>query len=220
MIKLPLFPLNTVLFPGVPLTLHIFEERYKMMIGQCVNSSEPFGVVALQSGFEIEGFGRHQAEPYSIGCLAQITQVQPLMEGRMNIVAVGQQRFKVIEFQRDLPYLVGLIEYFPLRSEVQTDLERAGQQLRRWIERYLKSLGQTENLQLDLQQLPKDTLELAYLGASILRVSTSEKQALLAADSELKLLHSLNTYYRKEVTLLEVLLESDKAKEDGPFSLN
>ncbi|MCS7071304.1 MAG: LON peptidase substrate-binding domain-containing protein, partial [Anaerolinea sp.] len=77
MVMLPLFPLNTVLFPGIPISLHIFEDRYKLMINRCLNSQMPFGIVLLQSGSEVQGAGP-APQPYSIGCTAHIVQVQRL----------------------------------------------------------------------------------------------------------------------------------------------
>ena len=93
MLDLPLFPLNTVLFPGMPLSLHIFEDRYKRMIGECIDSGNPFGVVLIKRGQEANG---PLAEPHEIGCTARIIEVEPLSEGRMNIVVLGQKRFRIL----------------------------------------------------------------------------------------------------------------------------
>ena len=86
MFELPLFPLNTVLFPGMPLPLHIFEDRYKQMINNCLEEKEPFGVVLIRNGKEALG---PLAQPHSIGCTARIVEVQKLSDGRMNITSVG-----------------------------------------------------------------------------------------------------------------------------------
>src|SRR5688572_13111983 len=88
MFELPLFPLNTVLFPGMPLRLHIFEERYKLMIERCYSSGAPFGGTLIRKGGEVGG----GADPFLIGCTALITEIEPLNDGRMNIVAVGHER--------------------------------------------------------------------------------------------------------------------------------
>src|SRR5215207_7429183 len=111
MMKLPLFPLNTVLFPGMPLSLHIFEDRYKEMISRCLQDNTPFGVLLIKEGVEALG---PLAQPHSIGCTAQITQVQPLDEGRMNLIAIGHERFKLLSLDYALPYLMGDIERFPM----------------------------------------------------------------------------------------------------------
>src|SRR3954466_6437378 len=98
MFELPLFPLNTVLFPGMPLNLHIFEERYKLMIGRCIEANQPFGAVLIKRGSEVSGLGK-AAEPFSIGCTVQITQVQSLGAGRMNISVVGKERFQIFSLR-------------------------------------------------------------------------------------------------------------------------
>lgn len=104
--ELPLFPLNTVLFPGASLPLHIFEERYKQMINQCLESGSAFGVLLIRSGSEVGA----PAEPFEVGTTASIVHVQRLQEGRMNLVCVGGQRFRVVRSLGEQPYPVGEVE--------------------------------------------------------------------------------------------------------------
>jgi Lon protease-like protein len=215
MFKLPLFPLNTVLFPGMPLSLHIFEERYKRMIAACLDTRQPFGVVLIKSGQEAHG---SLAQPYTIGCTAQINQVEPVGEGRMNIVAVGQERFKVVSLERDMPYLVGQVEFFPLDNS--GDLNSAARRLRPWVERYITMLSRAEDLQFDFKQLPTQALPLTYLAASLLRIAPHQKQALLAVERADELIREVTVSYRREVTLLQMLLAEGKVEEQGRFTLN
>ena len=106
--ELPLFPLNNVvLFPGMPLPLHIFEERYKAMIGDCVDRDEPFGVLLIKEGNEVG----EPAEPYSIGTTARVSQVQRLQEGRLNILTRGETRFELLQTVQTVPHLVGLVRF-------------------------------------------------------------------------------------------------------------
>src|SRR5687767_13844296 len=102
MTELPLFPLNTVLFPAMPLKLHIFEERYKTMINECIDNNSPFGVLLIDTGADSGG---PLAKPHLIGCTAHITRVQRLPFGRMNIMAVGRERFRVNALFQNKPYL-------------------------------------------------------------------------------------------------------------------
>jgi len=113
-VELPLFPLNSVLFPGATLPLHIFEERYKLMIGRCLQSGSPLGVLLIRSGNEVG----EATEPFEVGTTARIVRVQHLDEGRMNLVCLGERRFRLLRKLRDTPYLVGEAE--PLDS---TDIE-------------------------------------------------------------------------------------------------
>lgn len=217
--RLPLFPLHSVLFPGMPLNLRIFEERYKLMIGQCIEQHEPFGVVLIRSGAEVKGIGADTV-PYMIGCTAHITQVQPLIAGQMNITAVGRDRFQIHKLETDLPYLVGEVEMLPLTNPEPLDTQRAGNRLRPWVEKYLTLLGKAENVQFDLAQLPHDPIMLAYLSASVIKIALTEKQDLLASDSAMQLIHSIQSYFRKEVTLLTALMTETAKIDQGPFSMN
>jgi Lon protease-like protein len=100
---LRLFPLNTVLFPGMRMPLHIFEERYKIMIRECIEEDAPFGVLLIRSGAEV-GSG---AVPHDIGTTARILQVEYLDDGRMNIFTIGHQRFRTLAINTTEPYLRG-----------------------------------------------------------------------------------------------------------------
>lgn len=100
---LPLFPLEVVLFPGMPLPLHIFEPRYKEMIGLCLQHRQEFGVVlTLKEGIA------------SVGCSAAIVQVvKRYDDGRLDILTGGRRRFRVLQVFEDLPYLQGTVEILP-----------------------------------------------------------------------------------------------------------
>ena len=105
--ELPLFPLNMVLFPGMPLPLHIFEERYKAMIGDCLEREEPFGIVLIKEGQEVGD----PADPFRIGTTARIVQSERLQEGRMNILTTGESRFELVEITQRVPHLVAQVKY-------------------------------------------------------------------------------------------------------------
>jgi Lon protease-like protein len=122
--ELPLFPLNTVLFPGSNLPLHIFEERYKQMIGRCIADRTPFGVVLIRQGREVGP----AAEPFEMGTSAHIRNVQQLEEGRLNITCIGGQRFRIAEITQRAPHLAAEVEHVELpheSGELLTDLTQA-----------------------------------------------------------------------------------------------
>ncbi|MBI1884783.1 MAG: LON peptidase substrate-binding domain-containing protein [Chloroflexi bacterium] len=104
--ELPLFPLNTVLFPGAAIPLHVFEERYKLLTKRCLENNEPFGVALIRSGEEAGG----PADPFPIGTTARIVRVQQAEEGRLNLIAVGGQRFRIQSLVHKEPYLVGEVD--------------------------------------------------------------------------------------------------------------
>lgn len=216
-IDLPLFPLNTVLFPGMPLTLHIFEERYKLMIEHCLEPRQPFGVVLIRHGKE--AFGSF-AEPHRIGCTARILDVQPLSEGRMNIIALGQKRFRIQELSHDKPYLVGSVELFPLVETHKPLLDRTGRKLRPWVKRYMEILTRLSDVNLDPQHLPNDPLVLAYLAAVLLQVPPDKKQELLSTERAVDLLSDMYKLYRREVALLQAMFLEADVENVGRFSIN
>ena len=104
--ELPIFPLNTVLFPGARLPLHIFEERYKAMINACIDERRPFGVCLIRSGSEAGA----PAEPFNVGTTAHIRQVQRLEDGKLNVVCVGGERFAIKEVTQERPFVMAEVE--------------------------------------------------------------------------------------------------------------
>ncbi len=217
MFELPLFPLNTVLFPGMPLTLHIFEERYKRMIRTCLRRREPFGVVLTKHGDETFG---PLAEPHAIGCTARILETQPLKDGRMNIVALGQKRFRILSLDFSRPYLVGKVELYPLDKSDSYVLKRTSRRLRPWVERYMNILTEVSDVDLNPNHLPNDPLVLGYLAAVLLQIPSDQKQELLAAERAIDLLSDMHTIYRREVALLRVFLSENQFENVGYFSVN
>jgi Lon protease-like protein len=217
MIKLPLFPLNTVLFPGIPFQLHIFEERYKKMVEDCIEFGEPFGVVLIKKGFEALG---PVAEPHSVGCTAQIVKLQRMAEGRMNITVVGQERFRIRELFYDKPYLVGQVELMPLQLDDPKEIHREGARLRPLVLRYLQILSQAGEVDIESTGLPENPMELAYLAAYILQTPLHRKQDLLNQERAVGFMSSLGNLYPREIALLEAIMTNDRQENQGVFSLN
>ncbi len=209
--ELPLFPLNTVLFPGMYLPLHIFEERYKEMINLCLVEKRPFGVIFLSgSGASPE------PEPQTIGCTARITQMQPLEEGRMNIMTMGEERFRIHSLTHHRPYLVGQVELAPLRIQDMDMLRQATQNLYPEFVAYIQNLARLGKIEFDLAQLPQDAITLENLAASVIQLPVEEKQGLLAIEDALLLSRTLQHILHRENQLLRWL----PAEEQGPFSFN
>jgi len=216
--QLALFPLNTVLFPGMPLKLHIFEERYKLMMNECIEDDKPFGVVLIESGVEAMG---PLATPHLIGCTARISHVKRLAFGRMNIIAVGQERFRILSLSQERPFLSGSVEMLPLQDENPRHSLKNGMRLLPLVKKYLNTLETIGQLQFDYAQLPKDPQSLAFLSAVLLQTENEHKQELLDIDSVSILIDTLITTYRREVVLLDTMLNPPETTEDAnPFSAN
>ena len=145
--ELPLFPLHAVLFPGVALPLHIFEERYRSMVGRCIAAGEPFGVVLIRDGREV---GDAPVSLAQVGTTAIIRQAGRYPDGRMDIVTVGGRRFRIDELHQDRePYLVGEVEILdePIgeREEARRLARRVGSSFMRYLDRLAPTLDDTSD---------------------------------------------------------------------------
>lgn len=172
---LPLFPLNTVLFPGMTLPLHIFEPRYKQMINECIEREWPFGVVLIEEGPEIGGGAR----PHRVGVTARITAVERLEDGRMSIDTVGQDRFEILDTHERQPFLTGEVE---LLADLDAASGEAFRQAERVRERFLRFFQLTLALRGEWSKslrTPANTSTLADHIAARLPVENEIKQRLL-----------------------------------------
>jgi Lon protease-like protein len=171
---LRLFPLQTVLFPGMRMPLHIFEERYRTMIRECIEEDAPFGVLLVREGAEV-GAG---AVPHNVGTTARITQVEYLEDGRMNIFTIGHERFQVSKLMTDHEYLTGEVNV--LEQEPPTDgawaaMDRAQEVFNEYLRTYLASNDQwTRGV-----DLPREPGEAADFIAARTDVAAETKQAWL-----------------------------------------
>ena len=220
MVELPLFPLGSVLFPGMLLNLHIFEERYKEMINTCLETREPFGVVLIKEGQEAFG----PATPHMIGCTARIARMQPMSQGRMEIACIGQERFEIQSLVHDRPYLVGLVALRPIANPKPEFTAQVALKLRPLVLRYLDILSQAGNTQLKIANLPDDHVEFAYMAASILQQTPSiQQQHVLAAENAPDLIQQVAALYHLEVALLEKMVERSEDQDsdlNSTFSVN
>ena len=175
LIELPLFPLNVVLFPGMRLPLHIFEERYKAMIGDCLEREEPFGIVLIKEGPEVGG----PAEPFRVGTSARILSAHHLDEGRMNILTRGDRRFQVVEITQQVPHMVGQVRY--LEEEEGRDPSEVAAQVGEGYEEFLRGLAALAGGWTAHALMPQDPVGLSYRVASSIDLPGQIRQQLLDA---------------------------------------
>lgn len=220
-IKLPLFPLNTVFFPGMTLPLHIFEPRYREMINLCIDQRQPFGVVLIDDGPEVGGpeVGG-PARPHPIGTYGSISRVERLPDGRLNIEVVGQERFHILTLHHDKAYLTGTVERFPLVTDSAETVASVSHSLSLWARRYLKVLGQIADFEFEKHELPDNPVALAYFAAIIAQVPMKDKQVLLNCPTTDELLQREVTLYKREISLLRALLTSPQARHSPNVSPN
>jgi Lon protease-like protein len=174
---LPLFPLDVVLFPGAPLPLHIFEPRYKEMIGECVEKKFLFGVVRAQ-----------ETSLADIGCTAEILAVTKTYDdGRLDIVTQGRERFEILELNQERAFLRAEIIYITDEPETPSKEEIAHA-----IELH-RQIMQLANSQQDLPD--NEESPLSYHLAGSLLLDLDFKQQMLGLRSEAKRIQTVITYF-------------------------
>lgn len=211
-IELPLFPLNLVFFPGTELPLHIFESRYRLMINECYEQNLPFGIVLARSGSEM----LHE-KPYSIGTIAEIEALDRMEDGRMNLIAHGGQRFRILSQHREKPYLSGIVEIYSDMAESEQELSQAMGQASHLFRAYLEALLEVAGRETLEFTLPSNAEELSHFIAHLIDIQDEQKQHMLEMTSTRQRLEEEVTILRREVPFMrEVLNMSQRFQEDAP----
>ncbi len=215
--ELPLFPLNTVLYPGMSIRLNVFEDRYKQMLQDALRGERKFGVVLIKHGVEAHG---PTPEPHQVGCQAAIRKVQPLSDGRINLLAVGGMRFRISAVTQDEPFLKAEVEALPLLD----DMSQASKPVHSGIESKLLAYAQKLDLLREgtfkMPVLDEDPERLAYEVCALLQLPLEEKQSLLEIHELQQLLNTLDTTLAREIALFEALLRRGPLEMSGAFGLN
>ncbi|MBG0563499.1 LON peptidase substrate-binding domain-containing protein [Actinoplanes aureus] len=190
--RLPVFPLSTVLFPGLVLPLHIFEERYRTLVRELVAQSadtpHEFGVVTLRHGSEVApdtGDGPAADTPsvsaadlYEVGCTAELRHVTELPDGRFDIMTVGRRRFTVLSVEQGTtPYLTAQVRWLPEETEADETAHLLAPRVLTAFQAYLELLRPNSEV---LDQVPDDPTVLSHLVAATAQLTVEERQLLLA----------------------------------------
>lgn len=218
--RIPLFPLGTVLFPGLVLPLHVFEERYRLMVRTLLERPETerrFGVIAIRQGREVGSDGVRAL--YPVGCTAILRRVDPLPDGRFEIVATGGQRFRLLDLDTSLPYAQGEVVLLDERRG-DTDAVLAGS-VGRMFARYRAALSGGGLAVLDdageagssagaepadlPDDLPQDPRSLSYLVGAAMVLDLPDQQRLLEQPSVGDRLRAELALLRREAALLRAL---------------
>jgi len=175
---LPLFPLDLVLLPGIPLPLHVFEPRYKEMIGECLSNKAPFGVVRAK---EAEGIAE-------VGCTAEIiTVTKEYEDGRMDIVTQGRERFEIVAVNREREFLQAEVLYLMDDPEPATR-EEAAEALKLHNEVLSLAGAALEKV------APDEDPQLSFRLAGTLPLDLDFKQTLLEMKSEAERIRAMVSY--------------------------
>jgi Lon protease-like protein len=210
--RIPLFPLGAVLYPGLLLPLHIFEERYRALVADLVGQPDErgvrfFGVVAIRIGREVGAdvfsAGHGHGALHEVGCTAELRSVEAYDDGRFDIVTAGARRFRVLSLDTSLPYLQAEVEWLDEPGGEAADVLAAS--VLRQFRAYRDALLATRGLVRVDDALPGDAQVLSYLVGATMVLDLADHQSLLAApDTATRLLLELGLL-RRESALLRVL---------------
>ncbi len=209
--RLRLFPLNAVLFPGTVLNLHIFEDRYRKMIAECLDSGEAFGVVLIREGAEA---GDPDVAPYDVGTTAEIRDVTPLPAGRFYISATGRRRFRIAQIVDRDPFLVADVAFLEERGEEEDEgraaelSQRVAREFREYVQLLVAFSG--SSAQVDL---PADPADASYVVGDALQVADGLKQRLLELQTVESRLAAELGYLGRLLPQLRSLLERKRLQE-------
>ena len=204
---LPIFPIpEVVMFPEMNLPLHVFEEKYKQLISDCLNADKQFGIV-LEKGNNLCA---------KVGTLVEIIDVENLEDGMMNVFTEGKKRFEIISLLTEEPYSVAEIKpYEDTNTEVNNELKIFLKQIKRLASKALKIfdlISEEENSRKI--KLPSKPDELLFLIATNLTCSHKEKQIILETRSIKDRAEKIMPLLTEEFQKLEVLLENKNTKKD------
>jgi uncharacterized protein len=198
----PLFPLGAVLYPGMLLPLHIFEERYRQLVRDLLDGPDPrrFGVIAIRKGRETGIDGVHSL--YEVGCIATLRRVERHEDGRFDIVTVGTRRFKLLSLDETRPYLQGEVEL--LDDDVADEV--AAVPLVRTVQAafrgYTDALTEWGGATVRIEELPDEPTLLSFIVAAAMIIDLTERQGLLAEPDTLRRLNMQRALLSRETAML------------------
>ena len=195
--RIPLFPLHTLLLPNTDLGVHVFEERYRSLVADCLNNGHTFGVALIRYGNEVGG----PAEPHAVGTLAKISGYARLPDGRYLLEVEGTRRFKIDSPVSNGSYPAAKVSWLPEPIGNFARARVASSEVARLFRLYRARNGDG-----DLPvHLPIDPVGRSYVIASLLRIDATEKQRLLEAPSAAERLSAEVEILRREIAVLDHL---------------
>lgn len=206
-IRVPIFPLNTVLFPRMPLPLHVFEDRYRRLIEWCVDQKESFGVVLARDPDE------RGVEVARVGTIANIQAVQRLEGGRYNVLAVGGQRFSML--LRDTTpdgYDMALVETLEDLPADPQQLDALASEARRLFSVFFEKLIERSGLKNLQYELPDSATDLSFVVAAIMQIPVERRQKLLEMTNTPERLQDEIAWLQRALQHLEALSENRVAR--------
>ena len=199
---LPLFPLGAVLYPGMLLPLHIFEERYRQLVRDLLDGPEPrrFGVIAIRKGRETGVDGVQSL--YEIGCTATLRRVEEHEDGRFDLVTVGTQRFRLLALDQTQPYLQGEVEMFADEVVDQAAAAPLARAVQGAFRGYLDALTEWGGATVRVEDLPAEPALLSFIVAAAMVIDLADRQALLDEPDTLRRLATERAMLARETAML------------------
>lgn len=186
--RLPVFPLNMVMFPGATLALHVFEDRYRSLVQHLLGKSDPttrlFGIVAIREGYEVGQHGRQSL--HRVGCVVQLIEAEQYDDGRFDIEVVGRQRMHLDDMDSSGDYLVGDVEPLTERTAKGADLAREAARTTDTFAQYRHRLSEISGGPVLDGDLPHDPEYLSYTLAATSLLTLQQRQDLLEAETSLE----------------------------------
>ncbi|MEP6913714.1 MAG: LON peptidase substrate-binding domain-containing protein [bacterium] len=199
--NLPIFPLSIVLFPGVPLPLHIFEQRYRQMLNDIRVSNNLFGI----SYFDVSTSQQEIPPAGHIGCVAEVSETQTLPDGRSNILTVGVIRYRIEEYvERGDPYLVARVSFFEDEEDDNELLRNSSREVAETFTRIARAVRTINDERASLPDISDtEPQQLSFLVAAAMEVETDLKQELLEMRSTSERLRRLRDMLARAVSSYE-----------------
>jgi Lon protease-like protein len=199
---LPLFPLGAVLYPGMLLPLHIFEERYRQLVRDLLDGPEPrrFGVIAIRKGRETGIDGVQSL--HEIGCTAVLRRVDQYEDGRYDIVSAGSERFRLLGLDETRPYLQGEVEILPEEPADPAAAGLAARAAQVAFREYLDARTEGGGATVRLEDLPDEPDLLSFVVAAAMVIDLPERQALLAEPGTVRRLGLERALLSRETAML------------------
>lgn len=196
--QIPLFPLGTVLFPGMPMPLQVFEPRYRQMMDDHADDQLPFGIALVQSARGPQS----DLPSHDVGTAASLLSRHQRPDGRWDIVARGERRFRVIDLDSSRPYAFVTVEWLEEELGDPTEADALLRIVGAQFHRYAGGIARLTRRQFGDMTIPEDPIRASYDLASRLPLHTWERQRLLQARTAVERLSDISYLVERELALL------------------
>lgn len=208
--NVPLFPLYTVLFPGMLLPLHVFEPRYLRMMDRVLNTREEVGIVLIAEGKEVGG----PATPHEVGTLSRVVRMERLEDGTMNVLVRGTRRFRIREIDRGEPYLQARVEVVREKREDSVRAYALSLKVRELWAHYSTLMRDVAGIDFTEEPAPEDPTDLAFFVAAGLRSGLEDRQRLLTRWQVADMLAEEIRVLRREISLLKYMARTQNQEDE------